>query len=297
MSKSTKFSVIIPAYNEERALGNVLDGLCSAPELNNFELIVVDDGSKDCSAQIAAEYPRVKLLKHRVNKGYGAAIVTGVHAATGDYIIWFDSDGQHRVEDLVKIASALEQDDLDYCVGIRDSQSHQTSNRIFGKLILKLTVWIVLGKTVKDFNSGLRGFRRDVLNPYLRFLPQGFGASTTTTLLMHKRGYYGKEVPITVQPRVGKSSVNALKDGLRTLQIILRFFLLFTPMRFFGGIGVAVIVAGFIYGFIEAFTKHLGFPVFAAVLILLGVQSFFFGLICDQISLSRLDSLERDLHK
>jgi len=297
MPTPPKFSVILPAYNEEKALDDVLKGLCSALDLTRFEIIVVDDGSTDQTAAIARQFPEVKLLKHRINKGYGAAIATGVDAAEGDYVIWFDSDGQHRVEDLVKIATALEQDDLDYCVGIRDSQSHQTSNRMFGKFILKLSVWIVLGKTVKDFNSGLRGFRRDVLFPYLRFLPQGFGASTTTTLLMYKRGYYGKEVPITVRPRVGKSSVNALKDGLRTLQIILRFFLLFTPMRFFGGIGVAVILAGFIYGISEALTKHQGIPVFAAVLILLGVQSFFFGLICDQISLSRLDSLERDLHK
>jgi glycosyltransferase involved in cell wall biosynthesis len=297
MPTPPKFSVILPAYNEEKALGDVLRGLCGALDPAQYEIIVVDDGCTDRTAEIVQQFTEVKLRKHRINKGYGAAIATGVHAAEGDYIIWFDSDGQHRVEDLVKIASALEQDNLDYCVGIRDSQSHQASNRMFGKFILKLTVWIVLGKTVKDFNSGLRGFRRDVLYPYLPFLPQGFGASTTTTLLMHKRGYYGKEVPITVRARVGKSSVNALKDGLRTLQIILRFFLLFTPMRFFGGIGIAVILAGLIYGLYEAFTKHQGIPVLAAVLILLGVQSFFFGLICDQISLSRLDNLERDLRK
>jgi glycosyltransferase involved in cell wall biosynthesis len=297
MSESPKFSVILPAYNEEKALGNVLKGLSSSLDLTDFEIIVVDDGSTDQTAEIAKQFPEVKLLKHRINRGYGAAIATGVHASAGDYVIWFDADGQHQVEDLIKIASVLEKDDLDFCVGIRDSQSHQTSNRIFGKLILKITVWIVLGKTVKDFNSGLRGFRREVIIPYLRFLPHGFGASTTTTLLMHKRGYFGKEVPITVKPRLGKSSVNALKDGLRTLQIILRFFLLFTPMRFFGGIGSLMIAVGSIYGFIEAFTRHKGFPVFAALIILLGLQSFFFGLICDQISLSRLDGLERDLHK
>ena len=89
-----------------------------------------------------------------------------------------------------------------------------------------------------------------------------------------ERGYFGKEVPIPVKPRVEKSSVKALKDGLRTLQIILFFFPLFTRIRFFGGIGLVVILAGFIYGLIVALTKHQGIPILATVLILPGCSPF-----------------------
>jgi len=293
MNNSPLFSVIIPAYNEEEGIGAVLTTLSNEPGLQEAEIIVVDDGSKDATSAKVGAFPNVRLIRHRKNQGYGAAIATGTRSALGKYVIWFDADGQHRVEDLLKVADALISNDLDYCVGVRDAESYQVPARRLGKLVLKWSVWLALGKPVNDFNSGLRGFRRDVLTRYLQLLPRGFGASTTTTLLMIQRGYYGQDISINVLPRVGKSSVKMVRDGLRTLQIILRIFLLFTPMRFFGGLGGIFIVVGMIYGLIRAITTGQGIPVLSALTVIMGVQTFFFGLISDQISQSRLEQLER----
>ena len=285
-------SIIIPAYNEESGIGQMLDSLCAHAELQDSEIIVVDDGSADRTTEIAQCFARVRLIRHVHNRGYGATISTGVKASSRPYVAWFDADGQHRVEDLLAVIQALEANHWDYCIGVRDGRSCDVRSRRLGKFILKHTVNLVAGQPVKDFNSGLRAFRREVILPYLHLLPRGFGASTTTTLLMLERRYSGGDVPIVVQPRVGKSSVNQVRDGLMTLLLLLRIFLLFKPLVFFGGIGMSLIVIGSIYGFYEAIRFREGFPVFAALIIILGVQSFFFGLLSDQISTMRREKFE-----
>lgn len=285
-------SIIMPAYNEEDGLPVILEELCKESALRDAEIIVVDDGSSDHTREKIALFPRVQLVKHPVNRGYGAAISTGVKVSTGKYVVWFDTDGQHRVKDLVSVVQALTRKNLDFCIGMRDGGSHQDSSRVVGKFILKQAVRLVVKKPVKDFNSGLRGFKREIIKRYLHLLPRRFGASTMTSLLMVERGYIGEEVPITVRPRIGKSSVKQVQDGFGTLMLLLRFFLLFKPIHFFGGIGGVLIILGSLYGFFEAFTTRKGFPVFAALVIILGVQALFFGLICDQVSSIRQERLD-----
>jgi hypothetical protein len=109
---------------------------------------------------------------------------------------------------------------------------------------------------------------------------------------MLERGYLGEEVPITTLKRVGESSVKQISDGLKTIMLILRIFLLFKPIHFFGTVGAIAFLLGSIYGFIEAIVYRLGVPVLAAILIIFGVQSFFFGLVCDQITSMRREKFE-----
>ncbi len=203
-----KISVIIPAYNEEAGIAQTLQSLCDEDILREVEVIVVNDGSHDQTGEIAHAFPQVRLIRHPFNRGYGSAIRTGVHAARGDYIIWFDSDGQHRVQDLIKVSQKLVSEQLEYCIGVRDESSYRDSDRVFGKWLLKQAVNFSVGRSVPDFNSGLRGFKREVLLRYLHLLPKGFGASTLTTLLMIEGDHHGATVPITVQPRLGHSTVN-----------------------------------------------------------------------------------------
>ena len=287
-----EISVIIPAYNEEKAIRNTLLELCSAKELEDAEIIVINDGSSDETSKIVAEFPRVILLEHRVNKGYGSSISSGVRIATKPNILWFDADGQHRVEDLVKVARCMVDKNLDYCIGIRDSTSYQESSRKMGKLVLKWAARFTAGQPVRDYNSGLRGFRREVLQRYLHLLPKRFGASTLTTILMLERGYTGEEVEISVRKRIGMSSVKQFRDGVQTLYLLLRLFLLFKPMQFFGSIGVIMILSGLVYGIFRAMREHLGIPVLALLVIIFGIQSLFFGLLSDQISAIRRERFE-----
>lgn len=288
----TGLSIIIPAYNEERAIGVVLEALSSAPDLEGAEILVVDDGSTDGTSEVVSEFYRARLVRHSTNMGYGAAISTGVNASSGQYIVWFDADGQHRVQDLEAVARTLVEENLDYCIGSRSDKSYQASDRKLGKFVLAVAVRLAAGSAIQDFNSGLRGFKREVIKKYLHLMPKGFGASTTTSLIMIERGYYGKEIPIVVQDRIGKSSVNQIRDGLKTLMLVLRIFLLFKPMQFFGGIGLFFILIGAIYGFTKAFMNRQGFPVLAALVIIFGIQSVFFGLLADQVSSLRREKFE-----
>jgi len=288
-----QISVIIPTYNEDKAIGMTISSLLKATELSQAEIIVVDDGSNDKTAQIIRAFPRVHIYQHRINLGYGAAVTTGMRNASRPYVIWFDSDGQHQVEDLLNIAKTLVNDDLDYCIGIRQPGSDQVTKRVLGKSVLRFLVQLTAGRPVADFNSGLRGFKRELILHYLHLLPKGFSASTTTTLLMYERNHLGREIPITTQKRIGRSTVKNVRDGYKTVLIILRILLLFKPFMFFGSIGFMSIAIGSIYGFIEAIKYRLGFPVFGLLLIIAGFQILLFGILSDQISLLRRERFEK----
>jgi glycosyltransferase involved in cell wall biosynthesis len=284
---SPLISILIPAFNEEEGIGPTLESLLAEPRLAEAEIIVIDDGSHDRTAEIVRSYPGVHLIRHPFNRGYGSAIRSGARAARGEYIIWFDSDGQHRVEDLLALADKLIGERLEYVIGVRGTDSHVDSERRLGKWLLRLAVNFAAGRVLPDFNSGLRGFKREILLRYLHLLPLGFGASTLTTLLMHEGSHHGGTVPILVRSRVGKSSVRQMRDGLRTLRIVLHIVLLFKPLQFFGITGAILILTGLVYGLIKAFLNRLGFPVLASLLVILGVQSFFFGFVGDQIGALR----------
>lgn len=189
-----KVSVIIPAYNE--AMG-IKDTLVELEEFldEDFEILVIEDGSEDNTYEIVdeltKEYSNIRCIRHRRNKGYGSAIVTGCRHANGNIIAWYDADGQHRPEDLLAIISKMEKEDLDYCIGIRTKDSYQDKSRIIGKSILKRVVNFLAKEPMADFNSGMRAFRKEVLIKYINLLPRRFGASTVTSFIMQEENYVG----------------------------------------------------------------------------------------------------------
>ncbi len=287
-----KISVIIPAYNEEMAIDGVLTSLEEALLGRDAEIIVVDDGSIDCTSQIVRMHERVTLIRHRRNRGYGFAIKTGIRAAKGEIVAWYDSDGQHRPEDLMKVIRKMEEEDLDYCIGVRGKDSYIDKTRVVGKMILRLFVKYVAGVRTGDFNSGLRAFKRSVICKYLPLLPKRFGASTVTTILMQEQEYVGGEVEITVEKRVGKSSVRQIRDGLRTLGLMMNVILLFRPMQVFGTCGIACALAGAVYGISAAVLYGNGMPVLAALLVMFGIQLICFGILSDQTGRTRRERYE-----
>lgn len=285
-----KTTVIIPAYNEAAGIRETLTELADhIPE--GWEILVIDDGSADETFAIveSMEYVNIRCIRHKNNRGYGSAIKTGCKHAAGDIVAWYDADGQHRPEDLMAVVDKLETGHLDYCVGVRTKESHCDRNRRLGKAVLKRIVNLLAKEPVEDFNSGMRAFKKTVLLRYLPLLPPRFGASTVTTFIMQETECVGGECEILVRKRVGKSTVKPLRDGMRTLMLIMNIIILFRPKEVFGAVGVLAVVIGVLYGVVSALTEKMGIPVLSAVICIFGIQTFFFGIISSQISQLRLE--------
>jgi glycosyltransferase involved in cell wall biosynthesis len=290
-TNSPRFSILLPAFNEADGIVPALQELIQAAPADT-EIIVVDDGSTDGTPERVASLAGVRLLRHPINRGYGAALVTGMREARGEFVCWYDSDGQHRPQDALAVCRTLADENLDYCIGVRGADSHTDRRRKLGKWVLGMAVRFIAGRPVADYNSGLRGFRREVILRYAHLLPKRFGASTVSTLLMLERGYRGREIPIVVRQRIGKSSVHQVRDGTKTLFLLLQLILLFNPLRFYGELGLFLMVVGFVYGIYRAYSERLGFPVLGALVIILGIQCLVFGLLADQVSAMRRERLE-----
>ena len=288
VEQKIRYSIVIPAYNEEEGLALMLESLQNLDKsIGEIEIVVVNDGSSDKTSEIACRYP-VSLFEHRGNKGYGAAIKTGIKAASGDIVVICDSDGQHRWEDVQQVL--FEASKYDMVIGKRTKGSHIQKNRILGKTILQLVAAYLTWQRIPDLNSGLRSFKREIILKYLHLLPDSFSASTTSTIIFMKRAYDIEWIPIKTNQRKGKSSVRQVKHGFHTLLLILRIIILFHPLKVFMPLSVIFGFAGFIWGIL--FLSNSGLSIFAAMLILSGLIIFMFGLVCDQISSLRLEKLE-----
>lgn len=275
------FSIVIPAFNEEGGLGDVLAGLVS--HFPRAEIIVIDDGSTDATVEVAAG-KGVRVISHGRNLGYGAALKTGTRAAHGDYILFCDADGQHTPTDVGRLIEVAPKYEM--VVGARGADSHQPLIRRPGKVILRWFANLLAGIKIPDLNSGLRVFHRETLLRYLHLMPDGFSFSTTSTFAMLKSNRRILWLPITVKKRVGKSTVSQIRHGPQTLMLMLRISVLFEPLKVF--VSVALLLFG-----LALCSLLLDLFVFAnladttVLLSLAGLIIFMSGLLCDQVSALR----------
>lgn len=283
-------SIVIPAYNEERNIDRLLDELCAhfGPDT---EIIVVDDGSSDSTADMAAAHQGVRLVRHKVNRGYGASLKTGMLESRADVVCFVDGDGQHSPADVEKVLEAM--DDADMVIGSRGSDGFSSPVRGPGKRLLHWLCNFLVDSRIPDLNSGLRAVRRELILRYLHLLPDGFSASTNSTMIFLLKRYLVRFVPITVRPRQGKSHVSVLRDGFNTLLLILRVATLYNPLRFFIPLSLFWFVAGILYTvWIFTYGPGLGMSVGAFLMMFLSVMSFVFGLLADQIATIRTERHE-----
>lgn len=274
-------TVVIPAFNEEQGILPTLQQLRQA--LPEAEILVVDDGSTDRTAEIARSVPGVTVLAHVRNRGYGASLKTALRRCTRPFVAWYDADGQHQPSDLARVALPVVQGQKDLVIGVRGKDSSQQRDRIAGKMLLYWAARLISREEIPDLNSGLRCFRRAVLLRYLHLLPDGFSASTTSTLMMLKMGYRVGYAPMVAQARQGQSTVRIVRDGLRTLHLIVRIVVLFEAFKVFSLCGLGLLIFGMVYGFAVALTRGAGFPTLAGTAVLSGLLTFFMGIIADQV--------------
>jgi glycosyltransferase involved in cell wall biosynthesis len=277
-------SIIVPAFNEEEAIDDVLSDLVQEFPRPRYQIIVVDDGSSDRTAEIAQRHP-VQLIRHRRNRGYGAALKTGIRSAQCDIVAFIDADCQHRALFMHRILDELTDKDQHMAVGVRSGMVKGTLWRSPGKfLIRKLAEWLTR-EPVPDINSGMRALKREQALRFLPLCPDGFSITTTLTLCLMCEKLQIGYVPIEVDARKGRSTVR-LRDGFRTLFNVAALVVLFYPIRVFFPLSAMTLLAGLLFGCFGIIT-YGRLPNSSAVTIVGSLLIFCFAFIAEQISLLR----------
>jgi glycosyltransferase involved in cell wall biosynthesis len=225
-------SVVIPAFNEVHGIVAVIAEVRERLQAKGIvsEIIVVDDGSSDGTA-LAASQAGARVIQHRSNRGYGAALKTGIAAASGNTVAIIDADGTYPAARLPDMIAELELADM--VVGARTGDNVEIPVvRRPAKWVLAHLANYVSGARIPDLNSGLRVFRRDVVMQYFPILPDQFSWTTTITLAMHCDKYAVSYVPIDYRARRGASKIVPWDAGTFAI-LILRTAMLFRPLRVF----------------------------------------------------------------
>ena len=239
-------SVVLPIYNEKGHLRTEIDRITAALSASkySFEIIVVDDGSNDGSEAELATIPGITLITHTRNQGSGAARRTGTTAAGGRVVVWTDVDMTYPNDRIPELVDAM--DGYDHIVGWRQTEegTHKLLRTPAKWIIRKLASY--LSETdIKDLNSGLRAFRRDVAMQYVHELPKGFSCVTTLTMSFLGNGYSIAFLPIDYFPRAGRSKFHWLRDTRRYILQVIRMTLSYNPLKVFLPVGLVLLLAGF----------------------------------------------------
>jgi len=282
-----QFSIVIPAFNEAENLETVIKKV-TALGLSSCEIIVVDDGSTDGSADVALK-AGANVVRHPYNIGNGAAVKTGIRTARGRTILLMDGDGQHQPQDIPKLLA--ETREYHMVVGARAKGSKLRFHRYAANMIYNWLASYVTQFNVKDLTSGFRALPRLEALRFIDLLPNTFSYPTTLTLAFLRSGLTVKYVPIQSLYRSGQSKISLVSDGFRFLLIITKIATLFAPFRIFLPVSIVCFLGGlsnYIYTYVtqHRFTNMSVFMLTTAVIV------FMLGLISEQIALLRMERLQ-----
>lgn len=286
-----KISIIIPAMNEEGAIATVIKGV-KAILGDRCEIIVIDDGSKDSTGKVAKE-AGARVVTHPYNIGNGAAIKSGIRAATGEVIVMMDADGQHKPEDITRLLEKI--DTYDMVIGARTGESDTSMHRDAANTIYNRFASYLTKRKIPDLTSGFRAIKADIAKRFVYLLPNTFSYPTTLTLSLLRSGHSVEFIPIVAKKRVGKSKIKLLKDGTRFFLIMLKIATLFAPSRVFLPVSAGFFTVGIGYYIYTFITTHR-FTNMSALLIGNSVIIFMMALIAEQIAQLRLDKTEETPH-
>ena len=275
-------SIVIPAYNEEGGIVHSLKDVCEVMNSSTLthEIIVVNDGSDDKTAELAAKVKGVTVIDLPENRGYGAALKAGIRSAKYDVIVITDADGTYpadRIPDLVGDLGVY-----DMVVGARTGENVNIPNiRKPAKWVLRVVSAYLAGRPIPDLNSGLRVMKKDLVMRFEHILPAGFSFTTTITLASLCTQSLVKYVPIDYHARIGDSKIKAT-HAFDFLLLIIRTIVYFNPLKIFIPLGGAFFTLGivkFSYDLTIGNFSETALLGFITAVLLWGV-----GLLSDQIA-------------
>jgi glycosyltransferase involved in cell wall biosynthesis len=276
-------TVVIPAFKEAATIYDLVGRIFAVdPE---WQVIVVDDGSGDDTAQKAAQ-AGAEVVAHPYNLGNGAAVRSGVEAARGEVVVLMDGDGQHPPEEIPKLLELI--GPYDMVVGARTKRSKVSGFRAFGnRLLIAVAQWLT-GRQIPDLTSGFRAVKRSVYMQYAHLMPLSYSYPTTITIATLRGGQFVRFLPLDsiTRRQGGQSNIKPFNDGLKFLHIIFRIIMTFSPMRIFLPLGGLLIAAGVVTGLYQLSATG-GFRSTTVMLVLGGVFISAFGLLADQIAALR----------
>ena len=302
-----KVSLVIPAYNEELAIKKVVDEALPYAD----EIIVVDDGSRDNTAKVVranfSDNPKVKLIKHLINRGKADALRTGVSNATGDIVVFTDADDTYPARHIPELAAEIKKNNADVVIGSRFmpippknmSFTHVMGNRLFSGLVSYIS-----SAEITDSQSGMRAFRREIF-PEIDVKAKSLEYEPKATARAAKLGYKIKEIPIEYRERIGKSKISGTKDGIKILSSLVSVAysetsllarMIMIPGLLLGLIGLIIGADVMISFLTTGLIRRPYYPLLTALLLLTSTQLFSLGLIIDNIT-KKLSRMEEAIKK
>lgn len=282
-------SVILPSYNEEASIAPVIQGIHATLKNEDYEIIVVDDGSTDKTMSIAMDN-NARVVKNPYNIGNGAAIKAGIRASEGSILVFMDSDGQHDPEEIPKLLKLV--GPYDMVVGARMGHKNSSAHRRWANIFYNYFASYMIGRKIYDLTSGFRAIKAEVAKKFSYLLPNTFSYPSTITMALFRAGYSVKYIPIEARKRVGTSKINIIRDGTRFVLIIIKIATFFSPLRVFVPVSLSLFTVGVGYALFKIIVLHTRYTPFSVLLINTSVIIFFMGLISEQIAQLRFEKSE-----
>lgn len=282
---SPDFTLVVPCFNEEAGIRNTIAQLRAAlSSAGKHEILVVDDGSTDRTPAILAELQAegaLRVVRHGENRGYGAALKTGLRHCRTDIVAIIDADGTYPADRLPELVAACAEADMAVGARTMPGAAHPIERRLPKAVLRRWATWLV-GRNIPDMNSGLRAFRKDEVIRFLRVLPDGFSFTTTITIAMMRSGLDVRFVPVPYAARLGSSKIRPIADFFNFVQLICRTGMYFAPLRALAPVIVALLCA---------FAVSLGYDVFVlddltektVILLLFALNTALFALLADML--------------
>ena len=291
-------TIVVPVYNEADNLPVFAPTAIEFCRAHDWEIIFVNDGSRDQTKGILDEFEsqnHVQILHHKVNRGYGGALKTGISHVETPYLVTIDGDGQHHLEDVEKVFQFAVQQDADMVVGKRDEEGKSRPYRAAGKFLIRTFTKILMSLPITDLNSGFKFYRTELARRYITVCPDSMAFSDVITLVFLSERNLVLEHPIHVFPRqVGQSTINTF-TAFETVMEVLNITLMFNPLRVFLPISIFCILAGVGWG-IPIVLLGRGVSVGAMLAIVTGLLFFVLGLLASQLSAIRMERLRDSNH-